>query len=34
MISHHAEESQLSDLIEVLAPFTSYTVDGAKPSQW
>jgi hypothetical protein len=34
MISHRVEENQLSNLIEVLAPFISYTGDGARQSQW
>jgi len=34
MIPHRVEENQLSDLIEILAPFSSYTVDGARQFQW
>ncbi len=33
MVSHRVEENQLSGLIEVLAPLSSYTVDGARQSQ-
>ncbi len=33
MVSHRVEVNQLSGLIEVLAPLSSYTVDGARQSQ-